>query len=154
MHASEVEAAANNTGMTNNIARFIAPSKEVREAAEVIRTKLSVDYYAVHIRRGDFLTEEWASKFLVDIEEFTISLMRDPEVGGNDLRSVYIATDEVDPMKLIQLQLLNSSLPPGLLYYPIIKFHVKDRPNCFRSYVDQQICIGALEFVPQERVHL
>ena len=135
-------------GYDNNIARFIAPSKEVREAAEVIRTKLSVDYYAVHIRRGDFLTEEWASKFLVDIEEFTISLMRDPEVGGNDLRSVYIATDEVDPMKLIQLQLLNSSSLPDYFTIPSLNFTLKTG-QLFRSYVDQQICIGALEFVPQ-----
>ena len=132
----------------NDVHRFIVPSKRLRDLSIQIINQFPLNYVAVHIRRGDFLTETWAKDHVKDIESYAIELFEDPKIGNK--RMIYIATDEVDenmlgPFNVLNVTFLNDFLnstsngEKGKFWHLNISIPEK---QLSRSYLEQLICIA------------
>lgn len=139
----------------NDVHRFVAPAKLILNISRAIRTKFPPDYIALHLRRGDFLTEGWAKKHVADIEKLAISLFDDPAIGKQ--RFIYISTDEIDEKVLSPLGVLNATFlhdffnitrSGSLGKYWNANISIPDK-QLVRSYLEQVICVGAKMFIPQ-----
>jgi hypothetical protein len=137
---------AKQYALDHDVDRFIAPSKVVKDSAMAIFNKLGSDYIGVHLRRGDFLTETWSRDMVKNIDELVLTLFKDPNVG--EKTPVYIATDEVDDEALVKFQILNSSVLKNYETMGNNESFSLPKGQLVRSYIDQMICIGALEFQP------
>lgn len=139
----------------NDVHRFVAPAQLILNISRAIRKKFPSDYIALHLRRGDFLTEGWAKKHVADIEKLAISLYDDPAIGKQ--RFIYISTDEIDDKVLGPLGVLNVTFLHD--FFNVTKSGSLGRfwntnisiPNkqLVRSYLEQVICVGAKTFIPQ-----
>ena len=125
---------------------YVGPSAEVLRVARRVRRSLlsSSLYNSVHVRLGDFLTEEWAKQQVKSNEDRAATLFKDLD---DTTLPLYIATNDDDDAENIARVYSNAGFQRVVMWPKQQEFLKVSM--LIRSMAEQTICAGGQQFDAQ-----
>ncbi len=138
---------ARRAELNDAILPYLWPSARVRALAHSVRRelRLGAEYAAIHVRRGDFLTVEWASDLR---EQFNARARQLREESATEVTVVYVATDDAPFVERARVVLKAAGFD-RVVSWPNTAPGAGTAKPLVKAFAEQCVAIGAKAFNAQ-----